>query len=338
MNKLLQRFEADLTKKYSIRESIPILIAFISLFILLTIAEACFRSSGINGIISQLQVLTSILLTIHLPELGFYAALILNFLLSLLVLIFFFTNHALSYLPGIIVPLFTMLTISILRFFIVAMINKIHSLRETNTQLLQVNLELDRAHKDLEQQHQVLESYNHIIRENEDRLLHLAYYDLLTDLPNRRLLSDRMTQLISFSREHQTSFYLVFIDLDQFRRINDQIGISGGDYCLKVLARRLQTLIDPDDLLVRPGSDKFILLIKRMLSVEALKNYLHQLSLCILAPIDYDDQTICVYPSFGIATYPHDGTTVSELLALTHSDRYKKAPDSDNNITFFSPL
>ncbi|WKY44728.1 diguanylate cyclase [Eubacteriaceae bacterium ES2] len=337
MNKFLQRFETYLTKKPTLKESLPILLVFSSIFISLTCLLIYFKSSNLIGIFAQFQVLTSILLTIHLPGSGYVMSILLNIFLGLVFVVAFGVNHLTISLPGIFIPLFAILLISILRFLLRNLINKIRSLSEQNDQLQQLNTDLDHAHKALKQQNEVLESYHQIIRENENRLSRLAYFDLLTNLPNRTLLSDRMELLISFSREYSTQFYTIFIDLNQFHRINDMVGITGGDFCLKSLARRLQTAVNPDDLVARLGSDKFVIMIKRNVPSHEVKTYLHQLSNMIIQPIDFEDQIINIRPSFGVAVYPLDGSSVPQILALADSEVYKGLSDPDNNVTFFSP-
>ncbi|MDK2935831.1 MAG: hypothetical protein PWP62_839 [Eubacteriaceae bacterium] len=337
MNKLVQRLKTYLIKKPTLKEALPILLAFASAFIVLTTLLIFFKSSSVVGIFAQFLVLTSILLTIHLPDSGYYLAIILNLILSLVFFIFFWGNNLTISLPGIFIPFFAILLITILRFLLNSLVKKVRSLSQQNEALQLLNTELDHAHKDLRQQNDVLKSYQQIIRENENSLSRLAFFDLLTDLPNRTYLSDRMALLISFSQEYSTRFYTVFIDLNQFYRVNDMIGITGGDFCLKSLATRLQAADDPDDLLARLGSDKFVLMIKRNIPCQEVKSYLEQLNRIIIQPIDYEGQVIGIRPSFGVALYPFDGASVPQILALADSDLYKQSADTDNHITFFSP-
>ncbi|WKY47880.1 GGDEF domain-containing protein [Eubacteriaceae bacterium ES3] len=336
MKKFLQRYELDLSKKSRVRQAIPILLTFITLYIALLLAQLIIKASNINGILAQLQVVTSVLLTIHLPNSGFFAALVLNLFNSLLVIFYVLNNHALLSLPGIFIPFFTIIILFILRYFILGMLKEVKKLRMKNSELLLLNNELDLVHKDLAQQNEVLESYNQIIRQNEDRLLHLAYYDLVTDLPNRKLFTDRLEQIIDFSKEYNTHFLAVFIDLNQFRQVNDLIGITGGDFCLKTLATRLKSQIHPNDFLSHLGGDKFALLIRRQLNQNTLKSYLSDLSNNIFLPIDFEGQAVHIRASLGVAAYPRDGQSSQDLLILAESESYKSANDPNDNIHFFS--
>ncbi|MBU4438133.1 MAG: GGDEF domain-containing protein, partial [Firmicutes bacterium] len=122
---------------------------------------------------------------------------------------------------------------------------------------------LNLTKKTLATQNQELQAFNEEIRKNEERLHFLAYYDSLTELPNRKMIMERLQLLVKLSENEKSNFFIVFIDLDNFKKINDTMGHLYGDDYLKYTAMRLQELIHEDDLLGRLGGDEFALIIQR---------------------------------------------------------------------------
>ena len=170
----------------------------------------------------------------------------------------------------------------------------------------------------------------------DDRILHLATHDPLTDLPNRFLFDDRLSQAIARAQREKTRLAVLFIDLDRFKTVNDSLGHPVGDALLREVAKRLNSILRDGDTLARPGGDEFILLIPsfsatsgRMIVAERILNVLAQ-------PFEIEGNELHVTCSIGVAIYPNDGADAAELLKNADSAMYKAKDEGRNNIQFFT--
>jgi diguanylate cyclase (GGDEF)-like protein/PAS domain S-box-containing protein len=153
----------------------------------------------------------------------------------------------------------------------------------------------------------------------EAKIIHLAHYDALTDLPNRRLVQDRIQNTIARVRRSQTPFAVMFIDLNRFKEINDTLGHDAGDQLLKVVAQRLSASLRAEDTVGRQGGDEFIVLLAN-LSAPHDSAFVAQKIIDVLSePIEIHGQIVQPSASIGIAVYPQDGDDVDSLLK--HSDQ-----------------
>jgi diguanylate cyclase (GGDEF)-like protein/PAS domain S-box-containing protein len=157
----------------------------------------------------------------------------------------------------------------------------------------------------------------------ESRIQHLAYHDTLTDLPNRSLFKDRMQVALARSRRSGDIGALLFLDLDNFKRINDTLGHSVGDRLLQILARRLTGTLRAEDTVARLGGDEFVILVERMgRDIEEAHARIEDISAKLRAamaqPYHLDGRELHVSGSIGIVTFPQNGSDVDELLR--HAD------------------
>ena len=147
----------------------------------------------------------------------------------------------------------------------------------------------------------------------------LVDYDELTKLPNRRLLRERFTQASILCKRHQKKLALLFLDLDDFKPVNDQLGHVTGDRLLQQVAKRLTECIRASDTACRFGGDEFVVLLTEVNDrggvLTAVKTVLAHLS----APYVIDGTSIPLTVSIGVAIHPDDGADYAELLR--HSDR-----------------
>lgn len=179
-------------------------------------------------------------------------------------------------------------------------------------------------------------------KRNEERIRKLAYFDELTGLPNRRMFNDRLQMAISNARRHNHTLALLFIDVDLFKRINDNLGHSVGDMVLKELANRLKKLIREEDTLARLGGDEFVILFQELDDLECLELWLQQVNQRITEtfkqPIYFADNAITVTNSVGIAIFPDDGNNAEELLKNADAAMYSAKDAGRNNLKRFDPL
>ncbi len=163
-----------------------------------------------------------------------------------------------------------------------------------------------------------------------------AKHDLLTGLPNRSLLNDRIEQGIA--RAHRLSFFLVliFIDLDNFKFINDSLGHAAGDELLKQVAQRLTASLREADTVARLGGDEFVLVVNDYYSVFTLMNLLERIVFEINRPVNINGADFQVGGSLGVAMYPSDAGDAETLLRRADVAMYAAKARGRNNYQFFT--
>jgi diguanylate cyclase (GGDEF)-like protein len=165
--------------------------------------------------------------------------------------------------------------------------------------------------------------------------LRLALYDVLTGLPNRKLITERLSQALTKARREKTQAALLFIDLDNFKPVNDDFGHPIGDLLLKDVARRLQECMRESDTAARLGGDEFIVLLpsvegKHGAMVVATK-ILHALN----RPFDIAGNRLQISASIGVALYPDHGSDEKSLLKFADTAMYKAKNSGRNGVHFF---
>ncbi len=172
----------------------------------------------------------------------------------------------------------------------------------------------------------------------EDRIQFMANHDALTGLPNRALIKDRFTEAAARAQRNGTWATVAFIDLDNFKCVNDSLGHSVGDRLLKVVASRMVACLKPTDTVARLGGDEFIILLAdHAKSADILAATLQRLRAAIAEPVHLDGHTFHVTCSFGVANYPDDGTDVETLLANADAAMYRAKDVGRDNFQFYAP-
>ncbi|MBU2537122.1 MAG: GGDEF domain-containing protein [Proteobacteria bacterium] len=160
------------------------------------------------------------------------------------------------------------------------------------------------------------------------KLFQLAYYDDLTGLPNRVLLRDRLEQALARAERSGATGTILYLDLDNFKSVNDSFGHQAGDRVLKETATRLKACIRPQDTAARIGGDEFVILIADLAeSGEVLRKFLSGIAQRILTaiaqPIDLEQSGITITASIGIATYPAKANTFEHILYTADTAMYQ---------------
>jgi len=145
-----------------------------------------------------------------------------------------------------------------------------------------------------------------------------AEHDFLTGLPNRTLLADRLAHAMEIAQRHGTRVALMFLDLDNFKEVNDSLGHAAGDGLLQSAAKRLQSCLRGSDTVSRQGGDEFLMLLTEVTSVQDTSIIAEKLKKAMAAPHLIGNHQICVTLSIGISLYPDDGKDVESLLS--HAD------------------
>ena len=174
------------------------------------------------------------------------------------------------------------------------------------------------------------------LQESRQELEHLARHDVLTGLPNRRLFQERLEQALARSHRNGERFALLFIDVDNFKTINDRWGHDGGDAVLKVVAMRLSAATRKADAVARVGGDEFVVLLDNPAHREDIISIAEKLLESVRSPILYDGQELQVGFSIGISQYPEDGNSAAELMAGADRAMYATKAAGRNSFRFTS--
>lgn len=175
------------------------------------------------------------------------------------------------------------------------------------------------------------------LKEDEARIRHMAYFDPLTGLPNRRLLEDRIKVAIAHAHRNRGQIALLFIDLDGFKAVNDQLGHDAGDELLAATARRLSACLREDDTAARLGGDEFVVLLSDVEGAGSARCVACRLLQAVREPVEAGGQALTVTMSIGISVYPHDGTTVEALLKAADVAMYRAKSAGRNQYVIHRP-
>lgn len=174
------------------------------------------------------------------------------------------------------------------------------------------------------------------LREAQQTLRHQAYHDVLTGLPNRWLLRDRMEQALKYVRQKQTGLAVMFLDLDRFKNLNDTLGHMSGDYLLRAVSERLSLILNDRDTLARLGGDDFVVLLLDIQSTEQAAEAAELLLTALHEPFVLDDKKMYLGASIGVAMSPGNGDEFDVLIKNAESAMYYAKDQGRNNYQFFS--
>ncbi|STQ89352.1 two-component system response regulator [Iodobacter fluviatilis] len=174
------------------------------------------------------------------------------------------------------------------------------------------------------------------IREAERQLLHLAYHDPLTGLGNRYLLDQNLESELARALSHQRIVAIMFIDLDGFKAINDSLGHHIGDRVIQEAAGRIVRQIRRHDEAVRLGGDEFVVMIPDVLSSGEGLLVANKILRSLSAPMQIDEQKLVIGASIGVAFFPQDGQTLSDLLSAADSAMYEAKRQGKGRVCAYS--
>jgi diguanylate cyclase (GGDEF)-like protein/PAS domain S-box-containing protein len=157
------------------------------------------------------------------------------------------------------------------------------------------------------------------MKEHQNQLEHIAHYDILTNLPNRVLLADRLSQAMSQCSRHKQSLAVVFLDLDGFKAVNDAYGHDVGDELLVALSVRMKKALRECDTLSRIGGDEFIAVLANLVTVEDCEPVVERLLLAASEPVTVCDVVLNISASIGVTLYPQDNADTD--LLIRHADQ-----------------
>ncbi|MFI0458679.1 MAG: EAL domain-containing protein [Candidatus Thiodiazotropha endolucinida] len=173
-------------------------------------------------------------------------------------------------------------------------------------------------------------------KRQEAHILRQAHYDGLTGLPNRFLAMDRLAQLLKEASRDVSKVAILFLDLDGFKRVNDTLGHETGDRLLVQAAERLQSVVREGDSVCRLGGDEFVVLLRNLGELTDARTVASSLISQFRHPFSLDERELVVTTSIGIAVYPSDGITPTELLRNADTAMYHSKEQGRNTFNFFT--
>jgi diguanylate cyclase (GGDEF)-like protein/PAS domain S-box-containing protein len=170
----------------------------------------------------------------------------------------------------------------------------------------------------------------------QETIQRMAYYDPLTDLPNRALLRDRLGSALAQARRRTETVAVVFVDLDDFKAINDTLGHGVGDGVLKAVSQQIRGVLREEDTVARQGGDEFTI-IARVASRDDAGTLAERVLESIGGPFEVDGHQLRVSASIGIATYPHDGDRDVDLIRNADAAMYRAKEWGHNVYRLYTP-
>lgn len=171
----------------------------------------------------------------------------------------------------------------------------------------------------------------------EERMQHLAHYDVLTDLPNRALFSDRLQQEIALAKRNKTRMALMFLDLDKFKPVNDTLGHAVGDLMLKEVAKRLLSCVRGSDTVARMGGDEFVVLLPIIEAEQDAMLVADKILHALAQPFELAGQSAHISASIGLVVYPEHGSDERALTKNADIAMYHAKGRGRNNAMLFQP-
>jgi diguanylate cyclase (GGDEF)-like protein len=173
------------------------------------------------------------------------------------------------------------------------------------------------------------------IQNNQDLLKHQAYHDSLTALPNRINIMNTIQHALALAKRHQQKCAILFIDLDDFKKINDTAGHSEGDRFLIEVSKRLQSILRESDTLGRLGGDEFIIILENIASNTQITKIYNRALKSLSTPFIADGNPYVVSCSIGISNFPQDGKTAEELIRKADLAMYQAKKLGKNRFHYF---
>jgi len=211
-----------------------------------------------------------------------------------------------------------------------------------------LNMKVDERTEQLYRRNKELNQAVQQVTQAKDRMRQLAYYDSLTSLPNRQLFTEQLELLLKIGKREGSSIALLFLDLDNFKRINDSLGHTAGDMLLREVGARLSSCIRESDLISqyfdeeskidvsRLGGDEFTVVLNKLEEPKVAGVVAKRLLESLQTPMMIDGHEIVITPSIGIAIAPQDASSVESLLKRADTAMYHAKSAGKNSYSFYS--
>lgn len=212
--------------------------------------------------------------------------------------------------------------------------------RRSNGELLPEYLSITAIHDENGQVSHYAGMFNDITRlkESEESLRNMAYRDPLTNLPNRRLLDDRLDMAIAQAHRHGTLIGVILIDLDHFKHVNDSLGHAAGDELLIQLAQRITRCVRENDTVARLGGDEFVVVLSEPESADSVRQTAERIIETIRNPLAINDRDLVQTCSLGISVYPENGVDRDTLLKHADAAMYAIKSNGRDGLCEYAPV
>ncbi|MDJ0834059.1 MAG: EAL domain-containing protein [Gammaproteobacteria bacterium] len=231
-------------------------------------------------------------------------------------------------------------------------IRRIHKLANVTREITRGNLEIKSDVNDMDEIGELAGSVDKMaesLRHSDDQIRYLAYHDSLTGLPNRAMFRENLEHLIEYSRRNEKEFAIMFLDIDDFKRINDSLGHHIGDLLLQEVSRRIShalrksdymmpmpvTLDQAGNMLARLGGDEFTMLLPDIVNDSAPGTVARRLIEKLSEPMDLEGHEFFIGASLGITIFPLDGQDPDELLKMADIAMYHAKEQGKNNYQYY---
>lgn len=277
-------------------------------------AKAAVQSGNnpIAGVISQIQVVVTVVLVLFAQKKGFITALVLNSINTLYTLIFqMIIPGSTKAMPGVVVTLISIGIASVIYFY--------------TSKTENMNEELQKSY------HEAIEQ-NRIIEEQGETLKHMAYYDKLTGMPNRESFMENLERQIRNSGD----CVMIYIDLDDFRRINDNFGHAIGDELLKQYSEKIKNYCGDKAFAAKIGGDEYGIVLGSGMTNEAIYQYAAGISGIFSDPITMGGNVYTVAASYGVASFPESAMTADDVFRCAETAMFNAKESGKNQLCFYT--
>jgi len=174
------------------------------------------------------------------------------------------------------------------------------------------------------------------LKKHHEKLEFMAHYDMLTNLPNRTLMYDRLKQALTLAKRHEYSVAVMLLDLDRFKDINDSMGHHVGDQLLVEVADRLEGCVRESDTVARMGGDEFLVILPEVGEATNVAHMAKKFLDSISRPLVLEGQEVYISSSIGITMFPMDGRDLNTLIKNADTAMYHAKAQGKNNFKFFT--
>lgn len=278
-------------------------------------AKGAAQQGGNNpmaGVISQIQVVVTVVLVLFAQKKGYITAVILNAINALFTLVVqMIIPHSTKAMPGLVVTLISIGIASVIYFY--------------TSKTEKMNEELQKSY------HEAIEK-NRIIEEQGETLKHMAYYDKLTSMPNRESFLENLERQIRNSGD----CVMIYIDLDDFRRINDNFGHAIGDELLKLYSEKIKNYCGDKAFAAKIGGDEFGIVLGSGMTNEAVYQYAAGISGIFSEPITIGSNVYTVAASYGVASFPESAMTADDIFRCAETAMFNAKESGKNQLCFYT--
>ncbi|WP_177214589.1 GGDEF domain-containing protein [Anaeromicropila populeti] len=275
------------------------------------IGKVELMTNSVQGVFAQFQLLIAVYLALSKVQTGFYTALVLVTYSFSLTSIYSYVNMDTRPLPGIIAY---------------------------GAAFLVVNL-LHKYKKNMNEQNILLMNQNQMLKKKEKELKQMAFFDDLTKVLNRKMFIGELAMQVENFKHTERKIYVVFIDIDNFKTINDTLGHQIGDFVLIELVERIKKQLHEEDIIGRLGGDEIGLIIMQKIDKKGVLEYLNKIREELMSSVFcQEEKKFTVTSSFGVAEFPKSGTSAEELLKNADSAMYSSKREGRNQVTFFDEI